>query len=100
MRYFITLALWLLGTATWALDWEDRQVFGSAEAPSMLRIISSTDTDLFVPIIQSFLTTNPNVSIEYLVTGTADLDTRFREAPKSILHRHFERDGLAVETGE
>ena len=47
----------------------------------MLRIISSTDTDLFVPIIQSFLTTNPNVSIEYLVTGTADLDTRFRDAP-------------------
>ena len=81
MRYIIALAFWLLGTATWALDWEDRQVFGSADAPNMLRIISSTDTDLFVPIIQSFLANNPNVSIEYLVTGTADLDTRFREAP-------------------
>ena len=81
MRYLIALILCCCATLAIALEWEDRQVFGPAEAERQLRIISSTDTDLFVPILQSFLAQNPDVSVEYLVTGTADLNTRFRATP-------------------
>lgn len=83
MRYFIALILCWLGYGVWAQDWEDRQVFNDG-ATTMLRIVSSTDTDLFAPLIEAFVARNPDVAIEYLVTGTADIDRRFREAPDAF----------------
>jgi len=50
----------------------------------MLRIVSSTDTDLFAPLIEAFVARNPDVAIEYLVTGTADIDRQFRAAPDAF----------------
>ncbi len=81
MRNFIVLmlALWPFGVA--AQDWEDRQVFGNAGADRSLRMISSTDTSFFAPIIEGFLRDRPDVSVTYLVTGTADIDAIFRAAP-------------------
>jgi iron(III) transport system substrate-binding protein len=35
-------------------------------------------------LIQAFVAQNPDVAIEYLVTGTADIDRRFREAPDAF----------------
>ncbi|MEO9684858.1 MAG: ABC transporter substrate-binding protein [Tateyamaria sp.] len=84
MRFYFVLAFLLLAQAGLAQSWEDRQVFGSSDASPTLRIISSTDTDLFAPLIQSFVSTNPNVSIEYLVTSTADLDRQFRKDPTAF----------------
>lgn len=66
-----------------AQDWEDRQIFNDG-ATTLLRIVSSTDTDLFAPLIEGFVARNPDVAIEYLVTGTADIDRRFREAPDAF----------------
>lgn len=84
MRYFAILILTLLPMLTHAQNWEDRQVFGADDARQSLRILSSTDTSFFAPIIGSFIAQRPDVSIEYLVTGTADLDDRFRQNPDAF----------------
>ena len=84
MRYLVTLGLIFLCNATAAQEWEDRQVFNDAEATTTLRIISSTDTVLFAPMIEAFVARHPDVAIEYLVTGTADIDRRFRAAPEAF----------------
>jgi iron(III) transport system substrate-binding protein len=80
MRYILALGLILFGQVAWAQDWEDRQVFNEGQATT-LSIISSTDTDLFAPLIEAFVSRTPDVAIEYLVTGTADIDRRFRSSP-------------------
>lgn len=80
MRNLVTLALVFFGFVAEAQEWEDYQVF-NAGADNSLRIISSTDTDLFAPLIQRFTAENPKITIEYFVTGTADIDTIFRHNP-------------------
>ncbi len=84
MRYLIVLVLVCLGSTGWAQNWEDRQVFNDTDAATTLRIISSTDTDLFAPLIDTFVARNPDIAIEYLVTGTADIDLRFRNTPEAF----------------
>ncbi|MGV6804054.1 MAG: ABC transporter substrate-binding protein [Ruegeria sp.] len=79
MRYFIALALFVVPAFLWADDWEDRLVFNDAASADRIRVISSTDTVLFAPLIEDFVAQNPNVSVEYLVSGTADIDRRVRE---------------------
>ncbi|MCH2078561.1 MAG: ABC transporter substrate-binding protein [Rhodobacteraceae bacterium] len=81
MRYTLVLALISLSAAAGAQEWEDRQLFNEGGGDSALRIISSTDTNLFAPLIETFVTRNPDVAVEYLVTGTADIDRRFRASP-------------------
>lgn len=83
MRYYFALVILFIGHPGWAQEWEDRQFFNEFGSSSVLRIVSSTDTDLFAPLIEAFIVANPDVGIEYLVTGTADLDIRFREAPSA-----------------
>ena len=81
MRYLNFLIFWLLPIACFAQEWEDRRVFEAGENAETLRIISSTDTSFFVPIIESFLRENQNVAVEYLVTSTAQIDRIFRDEP-------------------
>ena len=84
MRNFVTALMMLVPAALMAQDWEDRQVF-NADAPGpALRILSSTDTELFAPFIDDFVAGNRAVSVEYLVTGTADIDRRFRADPAAF----------------
>lgn len=81
MRYLFALAIGLLPLAALAQEWEDRRIFNAAATGAALRVISSTDTDLFAPFIENFVALNPSVSVEYLVTGTAMIDRRFRTDP-------------------
>lgn len=106
MRNLIALVLICLGQAVWAQDWEDEQVFNDESVATTLRIISSTDTDLFAPIIEAFVTQNPDIGIEYLVTSTAEIDRRFRNAPEAFdvaissamdLQFKLTNDGYALE---
>lgn len=83
MRYFIALVLITLSHAGWAQEWEDRRIFNEAAGNTMLRIISSTDTDLFAPLIESFVAENSEISIEYLATGTTDIDRHLRAEPEA-----------------
>lgn len=106
MRNIIAFVLILICQTGQAQDWEDRQVFGTVNAATTLRVISSTDTDLFAPLIEAFIVENPGISIEYLVTGTADIDQRFRQTPDAFdiaissamdLQFRLTNDGYALE---
>ncbi|MGB0440901.1 MAG: ABC transporter substrate-binding protein, partial [Paracoccaceae bacterium] len=71
---------------THAQPWEDRQIFSPPEGQTQgaippLRVLSSTDTSLFAPIIRDFVTRFPGVAVDYMVTGTADIDRVFRANP-------------------
>ena len=79
MRVLVAVILSLWAVAAHAQDWEDRRVFG--DGARVLRILSSTDTVFVAPIIARFIAARPGVSVEYLVTGTADLDRLFRADP-------------------
>lgn len=84
MRYLVILVTCLLPMLAAAQDWEDRKIFNPDAEGAVLRVISSTDTALFAPLIDDFVAQNPSVSIEYLVTGTADIDRRVRSAPDAF----------------
>ena len=81
MRYIFALIAWLCPLVGVAEEWEDQNAFGPASATSTLRVLSSTDTALFAPIIEDFLRGRAGVSVEYFVTGTAQIDQVFRAAP-------------------
>ena len=82
MRNFIILILILITSSLSANEWEDKKVFSNGKNTNSLRILSSTDTSFFAPIIKSFLNKYPDVKIEYFVTGTASLDEIFRKSPE------------------
>lgn len=81
MRYFAVLISAVLPLMVQAQDWEDHQMFNAVEATRTLRILSSTDTSFFAPIIDSFVAQHRDVSIEYLVTGTTNLNDVFQQDP-------------------
>ena len=84
MRFLTLLICLCFPLGVGAQEWEDQQLFGTVSADSALRVLSSTDTSFFAPIVEDFIAANPSVSVEYLVTGTADLDRRFRAAPEDF----------------
>ncbi|MEW2918598.1 extracellular solute-binding protein [Ruegeria sp. ANG10] len=84
MRYLIFVTLFLFPSLGSAEDWEDRLVFNDSAQGAHLRVISSTDTVLFAPLIEDFVAQNPSISIEYLVSGTADIDKRVRATPDAF----------------
>jgi iron(III) transport system substrate-binding protein len=81
MRSIIAFILIVLPHLVLAQEWEDQQLFNEDAPNQPLRIISSTDTSLFAPIIADFVAQNADISVEYLVTGTADIDQIFRANP-------------------
>ena len=84
MRYLIVLIAMLWPLAAGAQDWEDRQRFTGAAGGATLRVLSSTDTSVFAPLIEAFLKQQPGLDIEYFVTSTADLDRVFRATPDAF----------------
>ena len=84
MRYFIALIFLLLPHVGTADDWEDRRLFNDGAEGTPLRVISSTDTVLFAPFIEEFVARNPIFSVEYLVSGTADIYERVRATPDAF----------------
>ncbi len=81
MRYLVLLVLCLFPVCASAQDWEDQQIFEGAAAVNTLRIISSTDTSFFAPIIEQFLQKRPDLAIEYLTTSTAHINEAVRQEP-------------------
>ncbi|PSL21173.1 ABC transporter substrate-binding protein [Shimia abyssi] len=106
MRNLVTLILCFLPALSSAQDWEDRQFFGTTSPTQTLRVLSSTDTALFEPIIDHFLQSNRDIAVEYLVASTADIDAAFRATPErfdvvisSAMDLQFKlvNDGYAIE---
>lgn len=84
MRRLIALILLMLPGLVWAQDWEDQLIFNEGSDGPRLRVISSTDTVLFAPLIEGFVAENPSISVEYLVSGTADINKRVRATPDAF----------------
>lgn len=81
MRYAIFLAFCLLASLATADDWEEHERYSDSADSETLRILSSTDTAVFLPVIEGFQKNNPGISIDYYVTGTADVYERFKRSP-------------------
>jgi len=75
---FVILGLWAGAVA--ATELEDRQVF-HGEDGATLRVLSSTDTDIFAPILEGFIARNPAVSVDYAVAGSADMVNLIADCP-------------------
>lgn len=81
MRNLILLILSLIPAFALGQDWEEQARFGRDDAQSTLRVISSTDTSFFAPVIETFVAKSPSVAVSYFVTSTADLNAIVRENP-------------------
>ncbi|WP_027257768.1 ABC transporter substrate-binding protein [Leisingera aquimarina] len=82
MRYILFVISLLWPAFISAQTWEDQQLFNEAAPSQTLRILSSTDTAFFSPIIEDFLEETPGWSVEYLVTGTADISRVLQQDPE------------------
>ena len=80
MRYILALTTLLFSTVLTAVEWEDRKSFKGSATTSTLRVLSTADTDVFSPIVESFLQDNPNLTIEYLVAGSSDIYSEFQQS--------------------
>ncbi|WP_299371746.1 substrate-binding domain-containing protein [uncultured Tateyamaria sp.] len=81
MRSLVLLVAMIWAPFVWAADLEDRQMFEGAAAETTLRVISSTDTDIFAPILEGFLAQRPDLRIDYAVAGSADIVTLIADCP-------------------
>lgn len=80
MRYLgiaFGLILWTTG-ATTALDIEEKRLFPGT-GDRVLRVLSTTDLDLFVPYIRGFQAVRPEISVDYTVVSSSDLHRAIRD---------------------
>ncbi len=87
-----------------AFEIEDRARFGPEGGPE-LRIISTADIAYFEPMILSFLSANPDVSIDYVVASSTELMRALHEEEAAFdvaissamdLQTKLANDGLAL----
>lgn len=109
MRYLFLIAICSWSMQTPAIDWEEQSRFNTHNGSSTLRIISSTDTDYFAPIIDSFISYHPQVSIEYSVAGSVDVYEEYRHSAEQFdvvissamdLQLKLVNDGYALQIDE
>ncbi len=74
MRQF-AFSIFLIHLANWAgaFEIEDFVRFGPADSEKVLRVISTADIGFFEPMIVSYLSTKPDVAIEYTVASSTEL---------------------------
>ena len=74
MRYLIlSLMLLLFSTNSFAITIEDERDYGISKPNPDLKILSSTDVELFQSVLEAFVTKNPSVNIKYQVASTKDI---------------------------
>ena len=92
--------------AALAQGFEDDRLFpASGTEQGRLAILSTTDTEVFAPVLAGFQAANPGIALRYTVTGSADLYTLLAtEAPAGFdlaissamdLQMKLANDGLA-----
>lgn len=80
MRYLglaFGLILWAVSAAT-ALDIEEHRLFPGT-GDRVLRVLSTTDLDLFAPYIRGFQAVRPEISVDYTVVSSTELHRAIRE---------------------
>ncbi len=81
MRYFLFLILVVGSPIVTAIEWEEQRIFKGANGGETLRVISSTDSSVFAPIIDSFLSAHPYLNIEYRVASSTGIYNEYRQSP-------------------
>lgn len=72
--HFSTLiASFLLATMAAAFEVEDQKTFAVEGTTEVLRIISTTDTALFTPLVLAFQKSHPTIEIRYTTASSAEL---------------------------
>ncbi|ADE40324.1 ABC transporter substrate-binding protein [Candidatus Puniceispirillum marinum] len=56
-----------------AFEIEYQERFGTSNAASVIRILSSTDSDRFKPVINGFIKRNPDLGVHYVTASTANI---------------------------
>ncbi|MBT5799619.1 substrate-binding domain-containing protein [Alphaproteobacteria bacterium] len=81
MRYLISSLLILLHiNLANALTIEASRSYGVDKAKSDLKILSSTDIDVFHPVLSAFSALNPTISVNYSTASTADIYRAVRQS--------------------
>ena len=74
MRWFaLSLALTFSGGSVAAFEVEDSAWFGPRDNPRVIRILSTADIRFFEPMIESFLAETPDVSVDYIVASSTEV---------------------------
>ena len=80
MRYLvITLLIFFMNSPSDALVIEEVRTYGPQKDTADLRILSSTDIDVFDPVLTAYITSFPSVSIEYVLSNTSDIYHEVRD---------------------
>ncbi len=56
-----------------AFEVEEQSRFGPDDAPRTLRILSTTDTVIFAPLLERFLADQPGLAIDYVVAASTEV---------------------------
>lgn len=74
MRYIIySLILLFHASMSFGFTIEDQRNYGISKINPDLKILSSTDVELFHPVLEAFAVNNPQVSVRYEVASTRDI---------------------------
>jgi len=68
-----------LTRAVWAFEIEEERFFGAGAGAPVLSVISTTDADVFVPLIEAYMRLYPGTSVRYVVAGSRDLYSALAE---------------------
>jgi iron(III) transport system substrate-binding protein len=83
MRYIIiTLLIFFITATSHALVIEDVRTYGPQKETADLRILSSTDIDVFDPVLTAYSGAFPTVSLEYVLSNTSDIYQEVRDGEK------------------
>ena len=73
MRQFVIFAaLICAATIAQGFEIEDERVFGNGPEPQ-ISVLSTTDTDIFAPVIEAFLSARPELSLRYVVASSQEV---------------------------
>ena len=83
MRYIIiTLLIFFITATSHALVIEDVRTYGPQKETADVRILSSTDIDVFDPVLTAYSGAFPTVSLDYVLSNTSDIYQEGRDGEK------------------
>lgn len=71
--YFLAWLMVLFGGAATAFEFEEETVFAGAPGGAELRILSTTDTEVFAPLIAAFRAVHPELTLRYTVANSREV---------------------------
>ena len=72
-KLILALGLILSAAGAMAFDIEEERLFGSGQEASVVSILSTTDIDIFEPLVVAFQAVNPGIAVQYTVASTTEV---------------------------